>query len=129
MKVEDARTAYYEASKQTSDLVRQLGFAAIAIIWLFRSVSGDKQSIPQELLVPTALVVSALALDLLQYTVKTISWGIFSWQKERRGVSVSEDFLAPRPINWFPLVAFVLKVLAVIAAYVFIGIYVGGRIM
>ena len=36
MKLKDAREIYYFYSGKTSDLVRQLGLAGIAVIWLFK---------------------------------------------------------------------------------------------
>lgn len=44
MKLKDAREHYYFYSGKTSDLVRQLGLAGIAVIWLFKS---DVQGIPK----------------------------------------------------------------------------------
>jgi len=44
MKLKDAREIYYFYSGKTSDLVRQLGLAGIAVIWLFKY---DAQGIPK----------------------------------------------------------------------------------
>lgn len=46
MKLQDVRSTYYELSGKTSDLVRQLGFAGIALIWLFRTDLAGQPRIP-----------------------------------------------------------------------------------
>jgi hypothetical protein len=40
MKLQKARDTYYEYSGKLSDITRQLSFAGIAIVWIFRA--GDK---------------------------------------------------------------------------------------
>jgi hypothetical protein len=129
MKLKDARDFYYFYSGKTSDLVRQLGLAGIAVVWLFKYEVDGVPKIPEALLPPLILIVLALAFDLLQYAVATSIWGIFQRSRERSGISEDTDFLAPKQVNWSSIGFFVLKTLAVIFAYVFLLRYLACTIV
>lgn len=120
MKLKDARELYYFYSGKTSDLVRQLGLAGIAVVWIFKVDVQGIPKIPQALLPPLILIVLGLALDLLQYAVATSIWGIFQRRKELSGIADDADFLAPKQLNWPTIVFFVLKAASIIAAYVYL---------
>src|SRR4051812_39208439 len=80
MNVSEFREAYYKATDRVSELVRHLGFAGIAIVWILRTgehTGGVKYS--NELLLPLGLCVLTLACDLLQYVYKTAAWGFLNW--------------------------------------------------
>ena len=117
MKLKDAREFYYFQSGKTSDLVRQLGWAGIAVVWLFKSEVLGVPKIPAQLLAPLVLIVLGLAFDLLQYAVATGIWGVFQRIKERSGVGEDMEFKAPRQLNWPALTFFWLKVVSIAAAY------------
>ena len=117
MKLAEAREFYYFFSGKTSDIVRQLGFAAIAIIWIFHLSAEGKVSLPKELLLPLKLVVLGLGLDLCQYASSTAAWGIYQWWKERAGTSERKVFKAPGQINWPGIAFFCAKVILVAVAY------------
>lgn len=122
MKLSDAREAYYEYSKNLSAIVRQLGFAAIAIIWVFRTNDvGSSGRLPREFLWPGVWVVVALAFDLLHYTVGSFVWGRFARAKEKGGVSRDQEFKAPDWVNWPTISFFVAKIVSIIIAYVLLG--------
>lgn len=117
MKLKDARDNYYFYSSKTSDLVRQLGLAGIAVIWIFKYEVQGVPKIPEALFLPLILIVLGLAFDLLQYAVATSIWGIFHRRKEVSGIAEDAEFLAPKQFNWSGIVFFVLKVFSIIAAY------------
>lgn len=117
MKLKDARELYYFYSGKTSDLVRQLGLAGIAVIWLFKSDVQGTPKIPEALALPLILIILGLILDFLQYAIATSIWGIFQRRKEVQGVTGDTEFLAPREFNWPSIALIVLKVFAIIAAY------------
>lgn len=129
MKLKDARELYYFYSGKTSDLVRQLGLAGIAVIWIFKYDVEGVPKIPEALLPPLILIVLGLALDLLQYAVATSIWGIFQRRKELSGVSDDTDFLAPKQFNWPTISFFVLKAASIIAAYVYLLRYLACTIL
>lgn len=128
MILKDARENYYFHTGKVSDIVRQLGLGAIAIVWLFRSGSINSTIIPEALILPLKLVVAGLALDLLQYALGAAFWGFFQWRKEHIGATESDEFKAPRAINWPTIACFWLKVVSVVAAYYLILRYLARTI-
>ena len=61
--IDDLRT--YTA--KTSDVARQLAFAAIAVVWLFKSEVAGRSIVPAKLLRSAEWAVASLALDFAQY--------------------------------------------------------------
>jgi hypothetical protein len=116
MKRADARAAYGEFSKGTSEKVRQLAFAALGVVWLFRPDAGSVH-LPRVLLFAATFAVGALALDLLQSIYGTVAWGVFHRRKEHEGLDDETDFKAPRQINWPTNWLFVGKIVALSASY------------
>src|SRR4051812_41083792 len=108
MKLKDAREYYNQRSTKLSEVVRQLNFAGIAIIWLFRT--GDKTGgIPYNdaLLWPLALLVASATFDLLHYAYASAAWGCFHRMKERELKNdENAEILAPAAINWLSNVFF-----------------------
>jgi hypothetical protein len=118
MTVAECRTHYDRHSKSASDRVRQLGFAGIAIIWVFR-VGTDQPFVPATFYWPMSLIVAGLALDFGQYVFGSLLWGGLARLKELGHVDRERD--APRWINWPALVCFWGKLAAMSIAY--IGIF------
>ncbi|MDQ6769622.1 MAG: hypothetical protein M3Z54_06510 [Gemmatimonadota bacterium] len=118
MKRADARAAYDDYSRSTSDKVRQLAFAAIGVVWVFRPDTSIQ--LPRTLLWAATFAVGALALDVLQSLYGTIAWGVFHRRKEHEGLSHDTEFKAPREINWPTNSLFVGKVVALGVCYVFL---------
>lgn len=79
MRLNEAREFYYFHTGKTSEIVRQLALAGIAVIWIFKV--GQTQ-IPPELLLPLYLIAATLVLDFFQYFVAATIWGVFSRHKE-----------------------------------------------
>lgn len=118
MKISDYRADYYAFSSKTSEIARQLSFAGIALVWVFKPKDAEPIAIPPELLWPAGLFVLALALDLLHAAYGTFVWGAFSRYHEKRHIGAEHELDAPAWFNWPSLAFFWGKVLAVIAAYV-----------
>ena len=76
MNLSDARGHYEYHSGKVSEVCRQLGYAGIAVVWIFK-VDGVN-AVPQPLVLPTVMLVAALALDLLQYVYAAIAWGVLN---------------------------------------------------
>jgi hypothetical protein len=124
MKLEDARKHYDYFSGKTSELTRQLAFAGIAIIWIFKTTGtgpvGQTPLLPTQFVLPLWLIVIALSLDFLHYLFGSISWGAYSWWQERKYNSSDastgiED--SPGWINWPHLVVYWLKIVALLSGY------------
>jgi len=126
VKLSEAQEIYADHSRQASTVCRQLAFAGIAIIWIFRNVAQEpgEPLLGREFLGPGLLIVVALAADLLQYSWASAAWGIYSRQMETTGST--ED--APRWINWPAIAFFIVKIGCVMVAYIWLGIVLFGRL-
>lgn len=129
MKLKDARENYYYFSQKTSEIVRQLGFAGIALIWIFRTEVNGKQTIPGELIPPIGLIVIGLTFDLLQYIAGALSWGIYNRYKEQIGTNENAELFAPRQINWATIFFFWTKTIVMATAYIFLLSFLKGKLL
>jgi hypothetical protein len=120
VKLQDYRDDFYTFSGKASDISRQLAFAGIAIIWLFKKDALPALSIPHELLVPGILILFSLALDLFHYCLASLIWRLYYRSKEKSGTSEDEELQhsvwLERPL-WF---LFVAKIILVLLAYLWI---------
>jgi hypothetical protein len=121
---------YYTNSARASDIARQLSFAGIALIWVVRPIPPKEGGlgIPRSLVLAVILIVVALACDFLQYFVATTIWHVFAHRKERTCGSLEQKIECPRQLTWPQEVFFHLKVLAVLAAYALLAVYLWPRI-
>lgn len=120
----DCLAAYQDYSRQASADVRHLGFAAIAVIWLFKtSTSAHSIVLPTLLLWAGGLIVASLLFDFLQYVAGTIVWGWFHRAKELKGLSLDEEFKAPAWINWTTNGLFIVKVSCTALGYVLLLVF------
>jgi hypothetical protein len=139
MKLADLRETYQFFSEKTSEIVRNLGFAGIALIWLFKVTNNGRDVVQPELVPAGALIVLGLALDLLHAIVGTATWGIYNRVKEEQLDARAareknfdpeeEDFLAPVPINWPALALFWSKIAAMLAAYIILIRFLVGKVI
>jgi nicotinamide riboside transporter PnuC len=122
MKLSEYRKEYYRLSAKAGDVARQLAFAGIAIIWIFKLDSKPIPIIPESFLLPTILLACSLACDLLQYIVGTFIWGNFQWRNEKKknDNEKNPDLTAPRYLNWPILLFFILKLSFLSLAYCYI---------
>jgi hypothetical protein len=126
MKLEDARKAYYDFSKSLSDINRTLGFAGIALVWLFKQQDQGRTLIPRALHFSTILIVASLGLDFLQYVWSAAAWGGLArlrerWRAQKKegwGGTGDDEIAAPAWINRPTLIAFWAKVVCMAIAYV-----------
>jgi hypothetical protein len=103
-----------EASDKSSEINRQLAFAGIAIIWVFRTDSGGKQIVPAGLFFPGLLLVLGLSFDLLQYVIKSEIWYLVTHRREKAGII---EFVVPEWINYPGDILYWMKIVATIIAY------------
>ncbi len=75
---------YYFYTSKASEVNRQLAFAGIAIIWIFRNTNDNDPLIPIGLLYPLTFLTLSLGLDLLHYICGSIIWGEFFKAKEKQ---------------------------------------------
>ena len=119
MKLGDARQAYQDLSGKASELTRQLAFAGLALVWIFKSGESERTSVPASLRLPSLLMMVALSLDFLQYVVSSAIWGLFARSQERElNLEEDPDIYAPRWFNWPAIFCFWTKAAALAAGYV-----------
>lgn len=120
MKLNDAREFYYFYSGKTSDVVRQLGIAGIAVIWLFKKDINNIPKIPAELIPALWLITIGLGFDLFQYATSSLIWGIYQRRQEKNKIGEEKEFRAP---DWFnrPAIMFmILKCVSIVIAFIII---------
>lgn len=115
MKLEKYLETYYWFSGKASDVARQLAFAGVAIIWIFKAGNGLQTKIPNGLLLPLILLCLSLASDLLQYVTGTIIWGFFHRYHEKK---MTGDIKASAWLMKPILIFFILKIILVSAAFI-----------
>jgi len=119
VKLADYRADFYTFSGKASDLCRQLAFAGIALIWVFKVNGAAGPSLPPALYWPSALIVSALAFDMAHYVVASVIWRTFFRQKEREGVTENDESVSHSEWLEAPIwILFVIKILFVSSAYI-----------
>lgn len=125
MKLSDYLDAYYEFSEKTSTVTRQLTFAGIAVVWIFKSGEGSNIQLPQQLIYSLLFFVICLGFDLLQYVVGTLIWYFFYQYHEKRLKSKKDDpYLLASP--WYSKIIslfFWVKLVAVFVAHVYLAAY------
>ena len=124
MKQSEIREAYEELSGSLSKYNRQLAFAGIGIVWLFRITDKRNVSIEPEMLVPIMCFVISFAFDLLQYLWQSLAWYVFYWyNRQYKGLKETDEANEPEWPNVIAWAMFVIKVIALMVAYIRLGIY------
>lgn len=124
MKISELRDAYSKSTEKTSELVRNLGFAGIAVVWVLKTgehSGGLKYS--DELLRPLAFCVAGLSCDLLQYIYKSAAWGSLNWYYWRKHHNNDAEVSVSGGWNWLALAFFWFKAALIIIAYVYLLTY------
>lgn len=116
--LEKYQETYYEFSGRTSDAARQLSFAGIAIIWLFKIDGKNGLEIPDAFLFPLILLAASLTLDLFQYLLASAVWGRHQYLLEKnllsgkitteKGCEPISRYKLPQNICFWPKIAFVI---------------------
>ena len=117
MKLVDTRNAYESLSSKASDIVRQISFAGVGLIWIFKTGGGTSLSLNPTLLKAALFIFLALLFDYLQYISGATIWFLYFRYKERKGTLEEDEFLAPEQLNWPTWTLFNLKCVMVLIAY------------
>lgn len=112
---------YREYSELLSSSNRQLAFAGIAIIWIFRNGNGITPLIPNQLLLPLMFFALSLFFEILQYLSGTVIWKSFFSYNEKlyrsKKLESADDIVAPKCYQRIITTFFYLKVSSTILAY------------
>lgn len=109
---------------KTSDINRSLALAGVAIIWIFRNPESSQALFPETLLIPLWFLVISLILDLLQYFLGAMLWGIFYeykyhlWKRKKTITDeMAKDIEAPNILSVPLIVIFFAKIVSMVFAY------------
>jgi len=125
--LKECEESYYFFSAKSSDVARQLSFAGIAIVWMFKPGNNLNILMPKNLLIPILLFSLSLFFDLLHYIYSTIVWGCFH-RKAEKDKKKLDDELTIHPCFFWPSIAlFSLKLLFLSTGYFWIFIFFIGK--
>jgi hypothetical protein len=128
MKLSDYRTSAHEFTKSLSEINRNLAFAGIAIIWIFKSNESSIPHIDSKFLTPLLLITISLAFDIFQYLYSSIIWTWFHKSKENKGVQDDDEIDAP---SWYPIPSYILfysKVILNLSGFIFLLVLLHGEL-
>ena len=110
---------YETYTGKASDVARQLAFAGLAVVWIFRIGEGSKSVVPRAFLPAMFAFVLTLSLDLMQYVLGSIIWFFFCRHHEKRlpRPEADPDLTGPWWIHWPITIMFIGKLVAVIIGY------------
>ena len=130
MKLSEIREAYEELSGSLSKFNRQLAFAGIGIVWLFRVTdSTGNSTLNPKMLTPILCFVISFAFDLLQYLYLSIAWYIYYWCQRDKGTKEDIEVNEPEYMNIPAWIMWFLKVVALIIAYCSLGVYLYSKLI
>jgi|SRR5467141_189008 len=112
--------SFYDYSQKASDITRQLGFAGLAAIWIFKGTREGEPTVPHEFFLPGTLIIMGLACDLMQYVAGSIIWSAFYSARERRGFKSSDETMAPIWLNRPIYIFFYTKIILISSSYYFL---------
>jgi len=120
MKLNEYKKEYQDYSSKASDASRQLSFAGIAIIWIFKVPAQGMAQISNGLLKPLGLFCASLAFDLFQYLLGYVIWYFYFKHLEGKREDPNTEFehrkIFPIPIH----LCMWAKILAVISGYYYL---------
>jgi hypothetical protein len=118
MKFEEVREEYYINTEKTSELVRQLAFAGIGIVWIF--FLGEKPSLSSQPYMMTPLLTLALCLlfDISQYLYASVAWERKYHEGVTKKLKLDENLSVKKHINTPTTVFFYLKIIFLILSYI-----------
>jgi hypothetical protein len=105
VKLSEIREEYYFQTGKASDVARQLSYAGLAAVWVFKSGDGGVPSVPAELYPAAMLFATALFFDLMQYRVAAARWMKQNFEAEETGKRPEDEVKVPGSIHdasrWF----------------------------
>jgi len=109
-------------SGKASDVARQLAFAGLGFIWLFKPDGADIKAVPHQLHAAAVVLIAGLALDAIHYLAGSLIWGGYALHYRAK----AEDAMGEAPMwpFWTLNCLFLAKTLAVAVGYVILLLYV-----
>lgn len=133
MTLKEIREDYFHYSANVSELSRNLSYAGIGVVWIFKQATSKEtvntafmNSIPDELRWPLILFVIVLILDLFQYVIQTAIWYPYYVKHKKLHQGENEDDVnlqEPEKYNIIPWIFWLVKLITVVVAYVLMGCF------
>jgi hypothetical protein len=127
MNKETVRATYDYYSGKQSDIIRQVGLAGIAVIWIFKEGEDKAPSIALSMRWAAGLILASLAFDLLQYVAGSLIWGVYLRKLDQKATAETKQLAPSSKINWPTLFFFWTKLPLMVAAYVIIILYLANK--
>lgn len=115
LKLIQDRYTYY--TNTASTLCRQLGFAGIAVIWVFRHDVPGAYAIPEGLYLPSIAILTALTLDIIHYLAGATIWSYWLNLKDAEGATRDIQFEMPKSYHRPVQFLFYAKIFSMVFAY------------
>jgi hypothetical protein len=129
MTLKDVWAEYKENTGVLSENARKLGFAGAAICWFFKS---SVATFPGKISVSLAFIVFFFFFDMLQYLFSVVL--LRTWAKRKEKILKFNNLSLDTPVEkpeWLvrpPFSLFLLKLLFLLAAFVFLILEFGSRV-
>ncbi len=123
MRLSEFKKRADEYTSKASEITRQLIFAGIAIIWIFRNPNGKLDTL---LIYPLTFLTIALVADLLQYVLGGKVWMDFFRSEEARAKEKNEtdpEIKAPKKLSDYIYLCYWLKIGLMFFSYLLLIIY------
>jgi hypothetical protein len=125
----DVWSFYDRYNQAVTDLCRQIAYAGIAVIWVFRVSAGGLNKLPRNLFIAGFLLVLCLFLDFCQNVAGSLLYDAYGRRKEKEIGNNEERFLQPNWLLWPMDLFFFAKVGALVVGYVLILWYLIANIV
>lgn len=115
---------FYDDTSKISDIVRNLGFAAIGIIWIFKNKDLTQNILPSSLVPALGFAISGLVIEFFQYLWRAISnYCIYrkneiQYNKGKLNDDQISDITAPVFIEVITWLLFIAKIVLIAIAYI-----------
>jgi hypothetical protein len=125
MKLSEYKKVYENLSAKASDISRNLSFAGIAIVWIFRQEVNGKINISTCLKFGLLFFVFSLLFDISQYLYGSILWKWFYFKHENNLDNLEEDpeVFGKASYNYLTNFMYYSKILLLMVGYIFIIIF------
>jgi len=122
---------FYDDTKTISGIIRNLAFAGIGLIWIFRNSNTDlsKNILPEALLLPLFVIVLGLIADVLQYLWRACAIylvyqiKLYKYTKGKLSDEQISNVTIPKIIGYVTLAFFAAKIIAIAYAYYLILVF------
>ena len=132
MKLSEFKKRGDEYTSKASDITRQLVFAGIAIIWIFKKEDNGRMTIDSFLIFPLITLTVAIICDLLHYAIAGFIWKEFFKNEEKKAINnnkanalnlLDPEIKARRRLNTPIYFCYWLKISLLVISYVLIIIF------